>query len=185
MNIRDVVRVCAVLIWLISVGFAFGCGSPSQAQSTPSSSSVLVTNTASQPVPTLSADAQNSFYANGGCSWTNNSECQVIPLLSVPANKTAVVQSVSGFCQLNSGTQIVYYEFANEANASGNFFLAPSTTAPFNGGVVTAFNENFKTYLHGGTSGVTVIFDAFATAAETNTNDVCNVTASGYFVPVP
>jgi hypothetical protein len=194
MKILDVARTCAVLMIHVAVGFALGCGSPSLAQSTtPSSSSVLVVNTASQPVPTLNTDAQNSFYGIGSCNWSNNAECQVIPLLSISANQTAVVESVSGLCQLNSGTQIAYYQMPNEQSQNGMIFLPPSGTVPYNLGTMlgstttaaTAFNYNIKTYFHGGTAGVTVFFNAFATAPETAVGDTCTVSLSGHFAPVP
>jgi hypothetical protein len=52
MKIRNVARLCAVLLLLVAVGFSVGCSSPSQAQSTnPSSSQVTVINTTAQPVP--------------------------------------------------------------------------------------------------------------------------------------
>jgi hypothetical protein len=193
MKIRDVARTCSVSTLLATVGFVFGCGSPSQAQSTTPSSSVVVTNTASQPVPTLSTDAQNSFYASGACNWSNSAECQVIPLLSVTANQTAVVESVSGLCQIDSGTQIAYYQMPNEQSQKGMIFLPPSGSVPYNLGTslgssstaATAFNYNIKTYFHGGTSGITVFFNAFATAGETATGDNCLVTLNGHFAPVP
>ena len=193
MKIRGVAQASAVLMLLVAVGFAFGCGSPSQAQSTSPSSSVLVTNTESQPVPTISTNAQNSFYGSGSCNWSNSSECQVIPLLSVAANQTAVVESISGLCQLDAGTQIAYYQLPNEQSQKGMTFLPPSATVPYNIGtmlgssttVTTAFNYNIKTYFHGGASGVTVFFNAFATAGETAVGDNCTVTLSGHFAPVP
>lgn len=144
-------------------------------------------NIANQSLPILPTFAQNSFYANSGCRWSNNAECQTLSpvLLSVPANQTAVFQSISGFCQLDSGAQIVYYQLSDTQNSTGTLFLPASSTAPYNGGAATAFNEKITTYFHGGTSGVTVILDVFTTAAQTGTNDFCSVNASGYFVPVP
>lgn len=194
MKTCDVPQSCAALVLLVAVNFGFGCGSPSQAQSTSSSSSLVqVTNTVSQPVPTVSANAQNSFYQNSACNWSNNAECQVIPLLSVPAKQTAVVESVSGLCQLDSNTQIAYYQLSNEQSQTGMIFLPPSANVSFNLGtnlgstttVATSFFHNVKTYFHGGTSGVTVFFNAFATAPELATGDTCAVNVSGYFVPVP
>ena len=204
MKIRDIAKLCASFILFVAVGFNAGCSSPSQAQSSTPSSQVLVVNPASQPVPVaaqgtanvnianqslpiLPTFAQNSFYANSGCRWSNNAECQTLSpvLLSVPANQTAVFQSISGFCQLDSGAQLVYYQLSDTQNSTGTLFLPASSTAPYNGGAATAFNENITTYFHGGTSGVTVILDVFTTAAQTGTNDFCSVNASGYFVPVP
>jgi uncharacterized lipoprotein YajG len=51
MKINDAVKLCAVAIFLVAVEFTSGCGSPSQAQSTAPSSSVLVVNSQSQSVP--------------------------------------------------------------------------------------------------------------------------------------
>ena len=193
MKIDKIIQAIAAVMTLMAVGFASGCGTSSQAQSTTPSSSVQVINTVSQPVPKISSDAQNSFYASGGCNWSNAAECQVIPLLTVAANQTAVVESVSGLCQIDSGTQIAYYQMPNEQSQKGMIFLPPSPAVPFNIGTnlgsnttaTTAFNYNVKTYFHGGTSGITVFFNAFATAGETAVGDSCTVTLNGHFAPVP
>lgn len=203
MKIRDVAQWCAVMVALIAVTVCFGCSSPSQAQSSTPSSQVTVVNTASQPVPvaaqgtanvnitnqavtTVDASAQNSFYAAASCFWMKNTQCQVIPLLNVAANQTAVVQSISGLCQLDSGLQIVYYQLHNEQGSGGDLFLPPSpVTAPYNGGAATAFNQNVTTYFHGGKSGVAIVFNAVANGPEVTSNDSCTVYASGYLVPVP
>jgi hypothetical protein len=144
-------------------------------------------NIANPAVPILPTFAQDSFFATGFCRWSNASECQTLSpvLLAVPANQTAVLQSISGFCQLDSGAQIVYYQLTNEANANGNFFLPSSPTTPYNSGSATSFHENVTTYLHGGTSGVNVILDVFASTGQTGAADSCTVYASGYMVPVP
>jgi hypothetical protein len=193
MKIDKIIQITAVCTVLVAARFASGCGTSMQAQSTTSSSSVQVVNTVAQPVPTISTDAQNSFYASGSCNFSNAAECQIIPLLAVTANQTAVVESVSGLCQIDSGTQIAYYQMPNEQSQKGMIFLPPSATVPFNIGMnsgssstaTTAFNYNVKTYFHGGASGITVFFNAFATAGETASGDSCTVTLNGHFAPVP
>src|SRR5438309_6377872 len=69
---------------------------------------VTVGNTPAQPVPTVATDAQTAFVASNYCYFTitadANSLCQLNPFYSVPAGKTAVIESATSVCVLNTGT---------------------------------------------------------------------------------
>jgi hypothetical protein len=65
MKLPILAQGCAVLMLFAAVAFVEGCSSPSQAQSTnPSSSQVLVVNTAAQPVPVAAQGTANVNISN-------------------------------------------------------------------------------------------------------------------------
>jgi hypothetical protein len=236
MKTRNVARLCAVVILLIAVGFAFGCSSPGQAQSTnPSSSQVTVVNTTAQPVPvtgnvgvsgsvpvtgnvgingtpavsvsgtvpvanpldsnanpipltTLSAEAAKSFVADQDCTFNNTNICTISPVFTVPAGKTAVIESVTGSCVYDASTALAlaHLFYLNNGSVIGGV-PGPAVNLPSLPAIVfgslnaSSFAVNVKTYIPASTA---VNFIVHANASQTQFNtDECNVSVSGYFVP--
>jgi len=66
---------------------------------------VQVANTSSNPVPTLEQEAQSAFVAQGTCQISFEA-CAVGTLYTVPAGKTAVLESLAFNCAVvpSSGT---------------------------------------------------------------------------------
>lgn len=116
---------------------------------------VTVVNTSANPVPTVPTQALNHFNVTTGCSFSG-SECAIDTLFSVPAGKTAVVESVSGFCNTENGIGIVLLRLDSTPSdhttsffvpgpgllsggtntitswaQSGNFYASPSSTLRF------------------------------------------------------
>jgi hypothetical protein len=223
MKIRNVARLCAVLLLLVAVGFSVGCSSPSQAQSTnPTSSLVTVINTTAQPVPvtgnvgisgtpavslsgnvpvsnpldsggnaialtTIGAEAEKSFVADQDCTFSLNI-CTISPLFTVPANKTAVIESVTASCFYDASTTLAipHLFYSNNGSVIGGL-AGPSLNLPslpataFGSLNASSFAVSVKTYIPGGTP---VSFIVHASATQTGGgSDECNVSTSGFFVP--
>jgi hypothetical protein len=123
MKIRDVVRLCAVLMLLVAVGFTFGCSSPSQAQSTsPSSSQVLVVNTSAQPVPvvaqgTTNVNATVSNNVNALVTNSTASNGTLVPLVTDAATYTAHHDFFNeAVCKFSGGSCFTNQAFLIPAN---------------------------------------------------------------------
>ena len=65
---------------------------------------VQVTNTETNPVPTISTNAHNSFVAEGTCYFDGSNDCFMDPLYTVPAGDIAVLEYASGTCNVSTGT---------------------------------------------------------------------------------
>lgn len=125
---------------------------------------VQVVNTPSQPVPTLAADPLTSFVASNTCPFGDPPDrvrdgCDIVPLYTVPAGKTAVIESASGNCVTNSGTTIREFQLQLTGPNGAAQFSFPSSPAvagngDSTGGVafaVTTTAQDFKSYASAGT----------------------------------
>jgi hypothetical protein len=218
MEIRDVAKLCALLILLVAAGFTAGCSSPSQAQSTsPSSSQVLVVNTSAQPVPVVAQGTTNvnatvsnsvnalvtnpmdtngnpvplvtdaatyaahhDFFNQAVCKF-NGVDCSATQAFFIPANRTLVIESVTGFCNnMNAGDsiqQVGIFESAPFANG----ILIPGGTAT--GTAALTFAQATKAYFPSGANGQTASFSVVtANGATEGPNAQCAAFINGYLV---
>jgi hypothetical protein len=118
MEIRDVAKLCALLILLVAVGFNAGCSSPSQAQSTTPSSQVLVVNTSAQPVPvvaqgTTNVNATVSNNVNALVTNASDSSGKPVPLVT------------------DATTYAAHHDFFNQLNCKFNGVDCSTTQAFF------------------------------------------------------
>lgn len=160
---------------------------------------VQVTNTSASPVPTVSAEAFNSFDANGLCQFFgtdfsndvfHNDFCWVDPIYTVPAGKIAVIEHASGRCIVDAETGIrearvkngpsggldnlpTHFSFLVPGSPEG--FLNPSVT---NNNIVS-FAQATKTYVAAGSS---IDFEVFSTDVQSTGFDSCELDISGYLV---
>jgi hypothetical protein len=149
---------------------------------------VQVANTSSNPVPTLEQEAQSAFDAQGTCQISVEG-CSVATLYTVPAGKTAVLESVAFGCLLSpssgtspSGVQteagsLTFSPPGGGQNVTlgfppGNPFLLPN-------GVIQSAALNLKSYAAGGSSGSNIFFAADTTGDEAATG-FCQVLLSGH-----
>jgi hypothetical protein len=149
---------------------------------------VQVGNDNAHPVPTLAAEALNSFDANSGCLFVSSANDNIPsdfcfffnPIYTVPTGKIAVVERVSGRCITDVGIGI--RETRLRIGDVQFSFLQPGPQMAFstNNEIVT-FADNIKTYA---AAGAAVNIDVFATktAATSNIADGCLVDISGYLV---
>lgn len=153
---------------------------------------VQVVNTTAQPVPTLPAQAFNSFDSNGICQFIDtdnghNDFCLVDPIYTVPAGKIAVVEHASGRCILDSGIGLREVRVKNgpggglDTLATQFSFLVPGAPMNFLGqNSIVSFAQETKTYVAAGSP---IDFEMFATGNQANNGfDSCEVDISGYLV---
>lgn len=162
---------------------------------------VQVTNTSADPVPTVAAEAFNSFDANGYCQFygtdfngafnTNfNDFCLLDPIYTVPAGKIAVIEHASGRCIVDAGGGI--REARVKIGPSGGLdtlatqfsFLVPGSPQGFLNPTVTSqnivsFAQATKTYV---AAGGAIDFEVFSTNAQSVTFDSCELDISGHLV---
>lgn len=136
---------------------------------------------------TIGAEAEKSFVADQNCIFSNNI-CTISPLFTVPANKTAVIESVTASCFYDTGTTLAFAHlfYANNGSVIGGL-AGPAVNLPALPAIVfgsqnsSSFAVNVKTYIPASTG---VSFIVHASANQTGGNsDECNVSTSGYFVP--
>jgi hypothetical protein len=149
---------------------------------------VQVANTSSNPVPTLEQEAQSAFDAQGTCQISFGG-CAVATLYTVPAGKTAVLESVAFNCAVvpSSGTSPSGVQ--TEAGAllfsppgggqNVTLQLPPGNPFLFPNGVIQSAAQNLKFYAAGGSSGSNISFGAETTGDEAATGD-CQVLLSGH-----
>lgn len=215
MEIPDVAKLCALLILVVAAGFTAGCSSPSQAQSTSPSSQVLVVNTSAQPVPvvaqgttnvnatvsnSVNALVANSTDTNGNPvplvtdaatyaahhDFFNEAVCKFNGVDCIPANRTLVIESVTGFCNnMNTGDsiqQVGIFESAPFANG----ILIPGGTVPVGtvpGVAALTFAQSTKAYFPSGANGQTASFSVVtANGATEGPNAQCAAFINGYLV---
>lgn len=118
---------------------------------------VQVVNTPSQPVPTLEADAQTAFVVLNTCNFGdapdfNLTECEIIPLYTVPAGKTAVIESFSADCQTPPGTATAEFKliYLGPGGSQGELRIPPSSAVPFGASVLSEAALNLKSYVSAG-----------------------------------
>jgi hypothetical protein len=156
---------------------------------------VQVTNTGANPVPTVSAEALNSFDANGRCQFNGtdngfNDFCLLDPIYTVPSGQIAVIEHASGRCVVDIGGGIrearvkigpsdgldnLATQFSFLVPGSPEGFLNPTVT---NNNIVT-FAQATKTYVAAGNA---VDFEVFSTGIQSTLFDQCELDISGYLV---
>ena len=149
---------------------------------------VQVANTSANPVPTLEQEAQSAFVAQGTCQISFEG-CAVGTLYTVPAGKTAVLESVAFSCILTpssgtspSGVQTEAGSLTFRPPGGGqNVTLQLSAGNPFLlvNGVIQSAAQNVKSYAAGGSSGSNIFFAADTTGDEAATGE-CQVLLSGH-----
>lgn len=84
---------------------------------------VQVVNTASNPVPTLEADAATAFVVTAFCNFgaPPGNDCGSA-LYSVPGGKTAVLESFSSSCNTVSGSALVRFQLGFTAPGGADVF---------------------------------------------------------------
>ncbi|MGA8221333.1 MAG: hypothetical protein WB780_06720 [Candidatus Acidiferrales bacterium] len=152
---------------------------------------VQVVNTSANPVPTLEEDAQTAFVANNFCHFGGPPDdtaffCDISPLFQVPAGKTAVIESFTGFCTTDSpsGTQEFLLRFLGPSGTEALITIPASTVVPSSIQNVSFAALNFKSYASGGASGAPINFQGEGTSNE-STTDICQVSLSGHLVSTP
>jgi hypothetical protein len=156
---------------------------------------VQVTNTPANPVPTVAAEALNSFDSNGLCRFLNtdagfNDFCLVDPIYTVPAGQIAVIEHASGRCIIDAGGGI--REARVKIGPSGGLdnlatqfsFLVPGSPQGFLNPTVTtqnivSFAQATKTYVAAGNA---IDFEVFSTGVQSILFDSCELDISGYLV---
>lgn len=129
---------------------------------------VTVSNTAANPVPTIGAEAGRAFVVGNNCFFAGATSCFVVPLYTVPAGETAVIESVSYACgPLAAGTALTFVEMS---------FKVPGGSASVNFSPVSSGSQNLKTYA--GPGDIDASFDTSGSQG-----NVCSLTVSGYLVP--
>jgi hypothetical protein len=137
------------------------------------------------PVPLVTRDesADHFFQFSNVCVFSGSTECQEINAstrFSVPANETALIESVTAVCQLIPGSSVNY---AQLTNGSSETFLPPGSapvTAP-NGTDTQTFAQNLKAYVTSGDIAQPVSFEVYANADQPSPN-VCAYSLAGYFI---
>jgi hypothetical protein len=145
---------------------------------------VQVANTSANPVPTLEQEAQSAFVAQGSCFYSLGS-CNVTTLYSVPAGRTAVLESVSVGCitspssvQASTGT-VIFSPPGGGPNVT--FQIAPGSQFLLADGSLQTNSLNFKSYAAGGPSGSNISFyEAYTSENTTTAGAGCTVLLSGH-----
>jgi hypothetical protein len=146
---------------------------------------VQVTNTPTNPVNTLAADAATAFVAENTCSFVlDDNVCVVSPLYTVPAGQIAVTDSVAGYCMVDPGAGEEAVEFRlgynSPSGAAVQASIAPGPVFQFPGlsAQASVGAANFRTYASSGPITVTAVTGN----GESNASDFCRVTLSGHLV---
>ena len=151
---------------------------------------VRMAHTLANPVPTVMAGDPNEFVATAGCSFGGapdnaDDSCEIFPLYTVPKNKIAVIDSVSGVCATALGTTIREFQmrYSGPGGAYAQMSFPPSPPEP---SVVYSVNVsitglNATTYAFGGASGTPINFLGLATATQSPTFGGCTLTVSGHY----
>jgi hypothetical protein len=144
---------------------------------------VTVSNTASNPVPTVSSEAAKAFVAEGNCTFFSSANACTATVYTVPSGETAVVESLSDFCAIDPGTQGGWFEvdFTAPAGSAATVSLTPTTIfQSLLGTNVTEASANLKFYAAGGTP---IQENLITGADQTDSGNSCRFTISGYLVP--
>lgn len=148
-------------------------------------SSVNVANGITSPLPALPAEALNSFVSEKACEWGQNLASNLaicVSQYSVPANKVAVIESVSGNCAVQSGTTLVFVAGENDTSNEGLFYISPSAPVPFLGFAYATYGMQMKSYVNGGSSGATFEVQDHANSDQAVNGSCVNIVA-GYLIP--
>jgi hypothetical protein len=152
---------------------------------------VQVANTPSNPVPTLEQEAQSAFVVQGFCTPNLGGPaglCDVGTLYTVPAGKTAVLESLAYDCQGDPSSVQILDAFLNFSPPGGGLsvILPLPLGSPFPEPSV-GFDEqsaaqNLKSYAAGGSSGSNIDFTAamIAGSGAVQSGSHCSVLLSGH-----
>jgi hypothetical protein len=148
---------------------------------------VQVVNTATNPAITFEEEAQSAFVVTATCKYSDAPDyfvnvCAIFPLYSVPAGKTAVIESYSAYCETDGAGQFVESKltFTSPGGSPVVERVPPTSSTTFFGGVVV--NEvalNLKSYAAGGASGSVINFEGYANAGQDSTPS-CSATLAGH-----
>jgi hypothetical protein len=131
---------------------------------------VQVANTSANPVPTLEQEAQSGFMVSGVCTFGGTGIsaqlCEVNSIYIVPAGRTAVLESFSGFCSTDTETALIEFDLALTAPGGTSVMqrIPPVSATPYNGTITHEAALNLKSYAYGGVSGSPISFSGFANA---------------------
>lgn len=141
---------------------------------------VTVSNTASNPVPTVSTDASTAFVEQGGCASFYLNTC-TSPMYTVGAGQIAVIDSVSGVCQIDPGTAVAEFRLSYNSPSGSPMLLstAPAAALKFGGNSASVGGQNLTTYASAGSISITAVTNQ----DETLTGDFCRFTLSGHIAP--
>jgi hypothetical protein len=135
--------------------------------------------------PTLEQEAQSGFMVSGECTFGGTGIsaqlCEVDAIYTVPAGRTAVLESFSGFCSTDTETALIEFELALTAPGGTSVMqrIAPVSATPYNGTIVHDAALNLKSYAYGGVSGSPISFTGFANADQ-DAHAACVFTLTGH-----
>lgn len=143
---------------------------------------VTVTNTSSNPVPTLGSAPPAAQALRRGPSvcefspFNNVASCDALGVFAVPANAVAVVEYVSGWCDAPAGSITTV-----DLDLGGDSLVVlPGPSVSEGGGLArTPFGQVVKGYFYGGPYGDHLDFHVTANA---NITGGCLVNLQGYVV---
>jgi hypothetical protein len=145
---------------------------------------VQVANTSANPVPTLEEEAQSAFVAQGSCNYSLGS-CNINTLYSVPAGRTAVLESLSVGCETSpssvqaSAGVLSFSPPGGGANVS--IGIAPGYPFLLANGSLQTEALNLKTYAAGGPSGSNISFyESYTSENTTTAGAICSLVLSGH-----
>jgi len=144
---------------------------------------VQVVNMPSQPVPTLSTDinAFTIFDVTGSCTFTNFGACPIPNLYTIPASKVAVIERISGFCNMDAGQlALISVIYDGTAGITNTMYLVPGPPVPFGPGVENSFAQNLTAYALPSVENITVTFNA--NQGQTRPSSGCYVGVAGHLV---
>jgi hypothetical protein len=147
---------------------------------------VTVSNTSTNPVPTVSTDASQAFVQGGSCSLVGTNFCGA-SVLTVPSGDTAVIESFSGECTVDQDTVTVLpsivvtngSQIATTYFPNAPVFRGPDISAEY----YATWAQNFKTYALAG-SGVVVTIGVSPLQSSSGIS-ACSVIIAGRLVPTP
>lgn len=140
------------------------------------------TDTNGNPVLAVQNDApRTAFDKTVSCTFSG-SLCQT-PLtgfFAVPSGEIAVIESISGGCQMDAGSQL---GMVNITLSSGEQYFAPLGTAvPFTGLAFQTFGGDIKRYAFYSSSNPNLLFDIYASQSQSSFLDACTISFAGYLI---
>ncbi|MGD0468399.1 MAG: hypothetical protein ABSA54_08500 [Terriglobales bacterium] len=141
------------------------------------------------PLVTLDGAAHTAFLTNNGCIFSGTTNDCSSYMLSIPANQVAVVESFSGYCNLDQGSAVLQLSLAT--NVGSGPWLAvtqssPVSTAgiPVPGLEVVQFGQNIKGYFFGGSGGATLYgYIKTTTLQNAASFELCEFNLAGHLDP--
>jgi hypothetical protein len=140
-------------------------------------SSVPLQTQNSAPLPSQSLSSGIAL----SCVFSGGSDCVINPVYTIPPNAVAVVESISGQCNINSGSIDTIELATSIMGEPETLFVVPNSGVPTLGIVRVSFGQNLKGYFFGGASGQNLVIDVHTNTSEGTNND-CFVNLQGYLV---